>query len=443
MDGQQSVVIHSIQKDLRRWIIVLCICFSVVAGSISGFTAFNEARSLQDRQLEKVGQLVRQIDDASVPRVVQSHQASDEDTEERIFIQRLSDKQSSVLAIPNDLVDGFHTLTIESLEWRVLLLTKDNSQRYVIAQDHKFNHEFALSNTLSTILPLLVLAPLLILMVNFIISYSFRPMSELAARVSQRKETDLTPLAHSGSPLEASPFIDAINQLLSRAGQMLIQQRRFTADAAHELRTPLTALSLLVDNVGQATDMQTVQQRMIPLQESIMRMRTLINQLLSLARMQGKTEQQPKKTVAFAPIVQQAIIDLHPLAEAKQIDLGMGQNEQVYLDDQADSLSLLVRNALDNAIRYTPKGGRIDVDLCADGVNAVLCVRDSGPGIPAAELDKVFEPFHRAQGMQEPGNGLGLTISREAAQQLDGEIRLRNRPEGGLEFCYRQLLFIK
>lgn len=417
---------------------MLCISFSVVAGSISGFTAFSEARELQDRQLQQIGRLVQQIHETGVPAIVQSNQMNDDDAEERIHIQLLSGDQPQVLPIPNGLADGFHNLSLDNAGWRVLLLTKQSGARYAIAQDNELRDELAISSTISTILPLMVLAPLLILMVNLIIEYSFRPMRELAARVSQRKETDLTPLAHSDSPLEASPFIHSINQLLSRAGQMLIQQRRFTADAAHELRTPLTALSLLVDNVGQAKDMQTVQQRMIPLQESIVRMRALINQLLSLARMQGKTEQQPKTTVAFAPLVQQAIIDLHPLAEVKQIDLGMDQNAQVYLDDQADSLSLLVRNALNNAIHYTPPGGRIDVDLYIDGTDAVLCVRDSGPGIPADELDKVFEPFHRAQGVQEPGNGLGLTISREAAQQLGGAIQLRNRPQGGLEFCYRQ-----
>ena len=172
-------------------------------------------------------------------------------------------------------------------------------------------------------------------------------------RVDQRKETDLTPLNGDHMPDEINPFINSINQLLQRSGHLLAQQRRFVADAAHELRTPLTALSLLTENLSRAGDMQAVQERLVPLQESMTRMQSLVSQLLNLARIQGKHSGK-QQTVAFLPLVQQVMIDLYPLAEAKQIDLGINRKDEATLLDQNDGLNLLVRNALDNAIRYTP-----------------------------------------------------------------------------------------
>ncbi len=431
---------RSLQQDLNRWIMVFCVIFALLAGTASGVTVFQEAQELQDVQLAQIGQLLSH-GQAILPDKMHLEQLHGDDREEKVIVQPLNNEPLArgQLPIPVNLADGLYSLNLRHTDWRLLVLTTAEGKRYAIAQDEHLRDELALGSTISTVLPLLLLAPLLMLVVHFIIAYSFRPVRELITRVDQRKETDLTPLTSSNIPREINPFIHSINQLLQRSGQMLTQQRRFVADAAHELRTPLTALSLLTENLGRAHDMAAVQERLIPLQESMQRMQTLVNQLLDLARIQG-THPAELHSVAFRPIVQQAIADLYPLAEAKQIDLGINRNENPRLNDQADSLKLLVHNALGNAIKYTPPGGKIDIDLFMENNEALFRVRDSGTGIPADELERVFEPFHRAQGTLEPGNGLGLTISLEIAQQLDGHISLQNRPDGGLEYCYHQAL---
>jgi two-component system OmpR family sensor kinase len=140
--------------------------------------------------------------------------------------------------------------------------------------------------------------------------------------------------------------------------------------------------------------------------------------------------------VAFQSVVQAVIADLYPLAEAKAIDLGMLRCEALTVLDVGGNLSTLVRNALENAIRYTPMGGMVDVSLFADAGQAVLQVEDNGCGIPAAEWQQVFEPFYRVGNSPEPGNGLGLAISQAIAKRLGGEILLVNRETGGLQFQY-------
>lgn len=438
MDGQQGAVRRSLQQDLNRWIMVFCAVFALLAGTLSGILVFHEAQELQDLQLEQIGALINH-DRAAFPNKIVTGTENHEDIDEQIIVQLLIPDSAypQTLPVPADLKDGFYTLNLKGMDWRIFVMTTQKATRYAIAQNDHLRDELAFGSAASTTLPLLLLAPLLMLMVHFMIAYSFRPIRELSEHVDQRKENDLTPLTDDHIPHEITPFVNSINQLLQRSGQLLTQQRRFVADAAHELRTPLTALSLLTENLSRAGDMQAVQERLVPLQESMTRMQTLVSQLLNLARIQGK-QSETQQAITFLSLVQQIMVDLYPLAEAKQIDLGINRKEEVSLLDQNGGLNLLVRNALDNAIRYTPAGGQIDIDLFTENGEAVLRICDTGQGIPEKELTQVFEPFHRAKGTQEAGNGLGLTISQEVAQQLGGSIHLQNRQYGGLEFCYRQ-----
>jgi two-component system OmpR family sensor kinase len=163
----------------------------------------------------------------------------------------------------------------------------------------------------------------------------------------------------------------------------------------------------------------------------------LIIQLLDLARLQSDASG-PTTALSFNTIVHNTIAELHPLAEAKQVDLGMARQEPVTVLDQDGRLGQLVRNAIDNAIRYSPPCSRVDVSLYVDAGNAVFCVEDTGSGIPEDELEQVMEPFYRNPGTSQPGNGLGLAICQEIAQLLGGDIALSNRVQGGLRFLYTQ-----
>ena len=428
MDGRERQLNRSLQQDLNRWILSAVLVFSLLAGGISGWIAFNEAREWQDSLLQQVGALVvTQSKDRNLP--------ADFDPEDTLVLQRLGETSVNSLPLAVDLADGLYTLEVRGTGWRVLVYCG----HFAVSQQTEVRDEVAWDSSLRTFLPILLLAPVLMAVVSFAVNRSFMSVRTLARVVDRRDENRLDALPDKHVPQELQPFINSLNHLLARLREAIAQQQRFVADAAHELRTPVTAISLLTENLANATTLEAFRTRLTPVQEGLGRMRTLVTHLLDLARVQG--EYQPAlQPVDFQQIVQEAIGELYPLAEAKSIDLGMLHNEPATLLDVGGNLSVLVRNALENAIRYTSQGGQVDVSLLVENRQAVLLVEDTGCGIPDAELQQVFEPFYRVGVSTEPGNGLGLAISQEIAKRLGGNIRLSNRPQGGLVFCYRQLL---
>lgn len=436
MDGRESKLNRSLQQNLNRWILSAVLVFSLLTGAISGWTAFDEARELQDSLLQQVGALA-----ASRARSVTL--PDDVDPEDTLVVQRLGDTNAPSLPIPADLPNGLHTLDLAGTGWRVFIYTASSTAtgqegRFAVSQQTEVRDEVAWGSGLRTFLPVLLLAPILMAVVSFAVSHSFRPVRALASVVDRRDENRLDALPERRVPQELLPFTHSINRLLERLRQAITQQQRFVADAAHELRTPVTAISLLVENLVNARTLEESRERLVPVQEGLERLRILVAHLLDLARLQGES-QADASPVDFRQLVQDVIAGLFPLAEAKSIDLGMLRNEKLIVLAVAGSLEMLVRNALENAIRYTPVGGKVDVSLFVENGQAVLQVMDTGCGIPEAELSQVFEPFYRVGVSTESGNGLGLAISQEIAKRSGGSIRLTNQVSGGLLFEYRQI----
>jgi two-component system OmpR family sensor kinase len=204
-------------------------------------------------------------------------------------------------------------------------------------------------------------------------------------------------------------------------------QRRFVADAAHELRSPLTAMSLQAERLAQAEMSGTARERLTVLRQGIERGRNLLEQLLTLARAQSLTEssaESPKLPLSVLHIYRRVMEELMPLAEARHIDLGIEgtQDAQVWVSEM--DMMVVVKNLVDNAIRYTPDGGRVDLSVQTSLDGAVLRIQDNGPGIPVAERDRVFDPFYRLLGSAQPGSGLGLSIVQTIARRIGAEIDL-------------------
>jgi two-component system OmpR family sensor kinase len=430
MDGLKRRLNESVQLKLSFTLSLAILVLAVVAGIFSFLSAFDKAHELQDDVLRQVAQLMdRQRLLPASPTA--DTRARDVDEEARVIVQRLGESSPSPLSVdaggtlllPTNLSDGLYTLEIGGETFRVLIKTTAAGERIAVAQESGFRNEIARDGALRTVMPFLILVPVLLLIVADLVRKMFRPIAALSWEIDQRAEQELHPVEDSHLPVEVRPFAVAINRLLARVGQAMDTQRRFVADAAHELRSPLTALSLQAERLAEAAMSDQARERLVVLRQGIERGRSLLDQLLTLAKAQSATELS-KSPVSVQGIYRRVLEDLMPLAEAKRIDIGVeGSQDAQVLVSELDLIAV-VKNLVDNAIRYTPEGGRVDLSVgTAEGL-AVLRIQDNGPGIPLAERDRVFDPFYRTLGSDQIGSGLGLSIVQTVANRIGAKIRL-------------------
>jgi len=430
MDGLKRRLNESVQLKLSFTLSLAILVVAIVAGGFSFLSAFDEAHELQDDVLRQVAQLMdrQRLSPAGPPT---DTRPKDSDEESRVIIQRLGEVTSStigvdaggVLPLPTTLADGLHTLEVGGETFRVLVKTTASGERIAIAQESGFRNEIARDGALRTVMPFLILVPVLLLIVADLVRKMFRPIAALSKEIDQRAEQELHPVEDRHLPVEVRPFAVAINRLLARVGQSMDSQRRFVADAAHELRSPLTALSLQAERLADAQMSGLARERLTVLRQGIERGRSLLDQLLTLAKAQSATDV-PKSPVSVQVIYRRVLEDLMPLAEVKHIDIGVeGTQDAEVLVSEMDMIAV-VKNLVDNAIRYTPQGGRVDLSVSVSEGKTVLRIQDSGPGIPLAERDRVFDPFYRTLGSEQIGSGLGLSIVQTIANRIGADILL-------------------
>ena len=430
---------RSLQGRLSIGLSIAIVCMGLFAGLASFFLALNEAQDYQDASLQQIAALVP-------PQIWRNtyrygRQPVDADSDVRIVVEPLclvNCKGVDIpLKLPPQLSSGFHTLAVDGQEWRVFVRRQGPGEALAVAQSTDLRSDAAIASARRTLLPLLFLVPLLIVFSHVIVRRSLAPIQSLAQVMDRQNADRPEPLSLEQVPEEIAPFLQAINRLLERIRILLEQERRFIADAAHELRTPLTALSLQVQNLERADSLSECRKRVLPLQSGLERSRHLLDQLLGLARQQ--TAPSSFEPVDLAVIARQTVEDLYPLAEQKKIDFGRDASTAFWVQGSAAAFYSLLRNAADNALRYSPENSEVTVRAYREGEYALLEVIDSGPGIPAEESERIFDPFYRIPGITGDGSGLGLTIVRAIAEQLGGQIILRSRREqSGLHFIYRQ-----
>lgn len=353
------------------------------------------------------------------------------------------DDEARCLPLPATLKNGFHAFRHQNLEYRVYVHRLRDGSRIAVSQETRIRDQIARQSALYATLPLLLLVPVLLAVMLMLIRLMLRPLAELSRTVDARQEHDLKPLPKTDLPTELQPFVNAINGLLGRTGAAMESQRRFVADAAHELRSPLAALSLQAERLHAAPMSSEATERLETLQAGIRRSRHLLEQLLLLARAQNArwgqgqaaaTAASAPAAVAVLPVMRRVLEDLLPLADQKGLNLGIsaapGATQDAEADERirvsADEMALytLLRNLADNAIRYTPAGGQIDLWVDRRGAEVVMAVQDNGPGIPAEERTRVVDPFYRVLGTGESGSGLGLSIVDTLVGNLKGRLRL-------------------
>jgi two-component system OmpR family sensor kinase len=358
----------------------------------------------------------------------------------RIVVQPVIASPSSLpplLKLPDNLTTGYHTVEVDGLNWRVYIYATLLGGRIAVAQESAVRNIVARDSALLTLLPLLILIPILILVLRSIIRVEMSSLRKLAGIIDKQKEERLSVLPTGEIPSEVAPFLHAINRLLERINQMNTSQRRFIADAAHELRSPLTALSLQAQNIERTGSFAISKERMVPLMDGLERSRRLLNQLLDMVRQQDKVSHLSR--VDLASVALTVIEEIMPIADAKKIDLGLSQEAPVCITAEKSAMQLLLRNAVDNALRYTPSGGEVTVRIACENGNAIMQVIDNGPGIPQTEIERVFDAFYRLPSNTQIGSGLGLAITRSIADQFKGSVSLSNRANGtGIIFTYSQ-----
>ena len=301
-------------------------------------------------------------------------------------------------------------------------------------------------------LPQFVTLPLAVLLVWLALVQAIKPLNRLEERIRARRPDDLSPLDTQTVPLEVAPLVASVNDLLLRLTDSIGTQKRFLADAAHQLKTPLAGLRMQADLAQrEGTSTEELKQSLRQIGRSSIRATHTVNQLLALARAEAGTTAMSHQPCDLARLTMDVVQDSVPRAIERHIDLGYEGAQPgtpgAMLEGNPTLLKELVRNLLDNAINYTPssaeKPGVITARVLADpfGKIIVLQVEDSGPGIPLAERELVFQPFYRALGNDVDGSGLGLPIAQEIAQQHRAHISLEDtrpgQPLPGARFIVR------
>jgi len=426
---------RSLQRHLSLVLGSAILLAGLVAAAASFGLAYSEAKEFQDDMLRQIA--ILSVRNTAEPSVQQTGMNNDgiSDPESRVTIYHLPSDTAPVW-LKRDLPAGLHTLDTKTGQMRVFV--RVGKVRIVAAQPTEARDEIAINSALRTLIPLVLLLPLLLWLIVRIVRTQLAPVAKLAKSLDEQSAHHPSQLLSDDLPQEIIPFVDAINRLLERVNQLIGQQRRFIADAAHELRSPLTALSIQAQNLMHAKSLEETHERVTPLRDGIERARHLTEQLLTLARTQAGTDHD--STINVSAMARELIAEYLPLAESKHIDLGLEETAQLFMDAEPDALRLILKNALENALKYTPEGGEVTLRILPGDNEDVIEVADNGPGIPASERDRVFEPFYRMPDAFGEGSGLGLAIAREAAMRMGGALSM-HEPEkgGGLVLRYRQV----
>lgn len=413
-------LIHTIKQSLQVKISLALICMllplSILAGIFSYYDTYHETQEVQDDLLRQVANYLDPSD------------ADDEnhslDNDNKISVQ-FPNTPNPIVSLPEQISDGLHTIQADDDDDYYRVYTRTTKQgRIAVMQESDYREELAEMAAVQSILPMLLALPLIILLTVWITHRAMRSVKTLSNDLEQRQINDLSPIDTQNIPSEIQGFVVAINNLLQRTDENVRQQQRFIADAAHELRSPMTALSLQAERLNNMQLSAEAREQSALLQQSIQRNRHLLEQLLSLARAQAPETQRPKTLISLQNQFRRVLQELMPLALAKGQDIGVAvENDcQIHADDT--EIYTLIKTFTDNAIRYTSKGGRIDLgfDETAEYLN--IWVEDDGPGIPPSERQRVIDPFYRILGTEQQGTGLGLSIADTIVKRHQGRLKL-------------------
>lgn len=419
---------NSLRTRLTVWFTALLILVGLLGGLGAYMAAQEDPDSLLDNQMREIAfNVVSSVDDlAQMP-------APPLNADDMLVVQawdtdgNLLKSFPSGLDLPRQEETGFADVHTPSGQWRSYTWVLDDGTIQV-SQRTSVRRGLALMAALPAIVTTLLLIPISALLVRWLVGRILAPVDELAQQLMARQPDCTQQLALSDVPDEIVPLIHAMNKALERVADMLASQRRFVSNAAHQLRTPLTALRIQASNLRHAASPGAAAEVLDDMDLGFRRMSTLTSQLLALARAEAPLPEQIPQPVELADILQEAARGVAPLAESKLIALEFGPLPKVQVRAERNDLETIFSNLLDNAICYTPPGGRIVVTAHCAAEQVQVEVADTGPGLPDDLLERVCDPFVRGRHEQE-GTGLGLSIVKALAFRAGGRLSLRNRAD--------------
>lgn len=414
------------RNSLKRKLILYTSFFSLMLGCVLMLSAYKislqETNEILDAQMQSLAERVANHQPAPVKSEFDPEQHYHE---EDLFVdvwsyaeQAHQHHEFNLLIQPIEHA-GFYTHQTEHGTWRTYVLPLKN-QQVQVSQQLSVRQNLALELAGGMFIPYLLFMPFAIWGLSWMISRILQPLDDFKAELAQRGSKELQPILTQDYPLEIIPTIEEMNSLFERISAAQLEQRQFIADAAHELRTPITALNLQTKVLLQEFPEHEALKR---LSLGLIRMQHLAAQLLNLAQQDASAAvsgdaQDFHLNVTAVNCVEQLI----HLAMQKDIDLGMERQESVQIHSQEAAVHSIIYNLIDNAIKYTPAQGMINVSVYAQDGMAVIQVEDSGPGIDPKLHEQILKRFYRVHHHQEMGSGLGLAIVDKAVERLNGRL---------------------
>lgn len=423
----------SLKQQLIVWLLGLLSVVGVLAGGVSFYLALQETNRLLDHELSEIA---RSVDEGSQFPAMQATFRTESEQEKKgdfviqVWIGRQPCRSSRPgFDLPRNGSPGFSDVMWHGSKWRVYtMLHRDRTVQ--VSQADGIRFEMAIDSAARALLPVVALIPLSWLVVGVVVSRILRPLESVTAAAARRDALSLEPLPTKSVPKEVFPLIRAMNDLISRLCTALAAQRQFLSDAAHELRTPLSALELQIENLSRHDTREDLDNRIEEMRRGSRRASHLVRQLLKLSRYEAQAKPAVRSSVDLGAVVKACIADFVPLAGHRDIDLGMVRDDAATIRANADDLRTLIGNLIDNAVRYTPRGGKVDISVTASAGEARVSILDDGPGIAESALPRVFDRFFRAANNETEGSGIGLAIVKLIAEREAAEIAIANRRDG-------------
>jgi signal transduction histidine kinase len=428
---------YSLKHRLLLAVLACVATVWVATSAYSYFDARHEINELLDAHLAQSASLIVAQLGHDLEEIDLEHAPATDKRARRVAFQiwergtllRLhsADAPSSRLAAREE---GYSSARLDGKGWRVFS-TWDASHRFLvqIAERDEARREIAVGIATNLLVPLVVALPILAAFVWLTIGRAVKPLDRLGRAVEQRKLDNLQVLAVAGAPREVIPLVRSLNALFDRVGRLIENERRFTSDAAHELRTPLAGLKAQAQVAKRATDDGVRQHALDGVIEGCDRATRLVDQLLTLARLEPDAAR-PAGSADLAALARHVAAELAPFALGKGVEVEVRGSAALLVEGHPDLLSVLLRNLMDNAIRYSPRGGIVSVDIERLGDDARVSVSDHGPGIAPQERTRIGQRFYRGVGTAETGSGLGLSIARRIAEIHDASLTFRQGDNG-------------